>query len=251
MKEEIIDLLKEVRLGEIYSCSKGTDDNEKETQGVLAKLYRLKALGKTPKGSYKTGNSKLLSKFIELQDFEKLVEYIENGDESKTGMENTLEYKILKYLKDNENGKPISLDNFHKNESLLKSKISELVKLKHITKVAELSLGTELSVKGLRCKITPNGIKYLNEIESKNKTTINIENFIGRDNYGNQSSNFSNSPQTINNNANSKPAEKKNLIIRFWKLISENKLIAGILILVILYVLKVKFGIDLRNPQSE
>lgn len=43
MKKEIIDLLKEIRLGETYSCFKGTDDIEKETQSVLVRLYRLEA----------------------------------------------------------------------------------------------------------------------------------------------------------------------------------------------------------------
>jgi hypothetical protein len=92
--------------------------------------------------------------------------------------------------------------------------------------------------------------KYINkkELESE-RLLVNNGNIIQGDNYGNQSSsNFSNNPQTNNIIANKKPTEKKNLIIKFWKLISENKLIAGILILVILYILKVKFGIDLRNP---
>ncbi|UAM98382.1 hypothetical protein K8354_00715 [Polaribacter litorisediminis] len=247
MTEKTINILKSLKIGETYPAHKPFGKQEIEEQSVLSKLYNLEIL-KRVKYSYSVGNIKYLSKFIELQDFEKLTEYIGNANESKNGMKSTLEYKILKFLKDNENGKPISLDNYHKNESLLKSKIAELVKLKYITKVAELSLGTDFSAKGLRCKITTNGIKYLNEIESENKTTVNIENFIGRDNYGNQSSNFSNSTITTNNNANSQPTEKKNLISRFWKLISENKLISGILLLVIIYVLKVYFNIDLKNP---
>lgn len=187
MTEKTIEILKSLKIGEKYPAHKPIGKQEIEEQGVLSKLYNLEIL-KRVKYSYSVRNVKYLSKFIELQDFEKLVEYIENPNESENGIKGSLEYKILKHLKDNENGKPITLDNFHKNENLLRSKISELVKLKYISKVAELSLGTGFSVKGLRCEITINGIKYLNEIESENKTTINIENYIGRDNNGIQSS---------------------------------------------------------------
>ena len=161
MTEKTISILKSLKLGEIYPAHKPLGKQEIEEQGILSKLYRLDVLSKTPRGSYKIGNSKLLSKFIELQDLDKLSEYIENISEYEKG---------------------------------------------------------------------------------------NVTNIIQGNNYGNQSSSFSNSPQTTNINANNKPTEKKNLIIRFWKLISENKLVAGILILVILYILKLKFGIDFRNP---
>ena len=63
----------------------------------------------------------------------------------------------------------------------------------------------------------------------------------------NQSSNFSNNPQTIKITAKSNKEQKKGFIIRFWKLISENKLISGILLIVIVYLIKVIFGIDLKN----
>lgn len=187
MTEKTIEILKSIKLGEKYPAHKPIGEQEIEEQKVLSKLYNLEIL-KRVKYSYSVRNVKYLSKFIELQDFEKLVEYVENPNEFENGIKSSLEYKILKYLKDNENGEPINLDDFHKNESLLRSKISELVKLKYITKVAELSLGTDFNIKGLRCEITINGIKYLNEIESDNKTTINIRNYIGRDNNGIQSS---------------------------------------------------------------
>ena len=110
-------------------------------------------------------------------------------------------------------------------------------------------------------KLTENGkslkklgsyTEYLKYIEKKElgfeRLLINNGNIIQGNNYGNQSSNFSNNPQTHNIIANNKPTKKKNLIIKFWELISENKLISGILLFVILYVLKVYFNIDLKNP---
>lgn len=62
----------------------------------------------------------------------------------------------------------------------------------------------------------------------------------------NQSSNFSNTPQTNNITANNKSDLKTKSIIKFWKLISENKLISSIIFVVILYLIKVIFGIDLK-----
>lgn len=47
-------------------------------------------------------------------------------------MKNTLEYKILKYLYDNDNGKYISVDHIENNGDLLESKINNLLKSKYI-----------------------------------------------------------------------------------------------------------------------
>lgn len=85
MKKEIINLLKEIKLGGTHPCCKETDELGKEQQNVLAKLLNFDAINKNQKGSYKSGNLKFLSKFIELQDFEKLAEYIENESDNKTG----------------------------------------------------------------------------------------------------------------------------------------------------------------------
>lgn len=63
----------------------------------------------------------------------------------------------------------------------------------------------------------------------------------------NQSSNFSNSPQTNNMTANNNADLKTKSIIKFWKLISENKLISSIVLIIILYLIKVIFGIDFRS----
>lgn len=78
MTEKTINILKSLKIGEIYPAYKPIGKQEIEEQEILSKLYRIEVLSKTPKGSYKVGNSKLLSKFIELKDFKKLVEYIEN-----------------------------------------------------------------------------------------------------------------------------------------------------------------------------
>ena len=231
MKKDTINLLKEIRLGEIYPCCQELDEIGKEKQETLSKLFRMDVLKKTPKGSYKVGNSKYLSKFIELQDFEKLVEYIENPNDFENGIKSSLEYKILKHLKENENGKPINLDNFHKNESLLRSKISELVKLKYITKVTDLSLGTDFNVKGLRCEITINGIKYFNELQNKSENK-NITN----NNYGGtfiqdsdlKKARIINKPKTVNNTPLKKSLIEK-IISHPWALLIIGAFIAALL----------------------
>ena len=174
-----------------------------------------------------------------MKDFEKLVEYIENTNEPENGIKSSLEYKILKHLKDNENGRPISLDNFHKNENLLRSKISELVKLKYITKVAELSLETDFSVKSLRCEIRIDGIKYLNEIESENKSITNNGIYIeANDNKGTQS--FEKIEVKKNNTKHKTYSNKnhsiwqmiKSFAVKFWWQILIPLIIGVVLILI-------------------
>lgn len=63
----------------------------------------------------------------------------------------------------------------------------------------------------------------------------------------NQSSSFSNSPQTNNITANNVNPSNKNLIMKFWKLITENKLVSGIILIIIIYLIKKYFGIDLKG----
>ncbi|WP_026713829.1 hypothetical protein [Flavobacterium daejeonense] len=62
----------------------------------------------------------------------------------------------------------------------------------------------------------------------------------------NQSSNFSNTPQTNNITANNKADLKTKTIVKFWKLISENKLISTIIFALIIYLIKLIWGIDLK-----
>lgn len=76
MKKGTIEALKSLKLGEKLSSHKPISENEKDLSNTLYKLKNLEILSLN-KNSYSVMNFKLLSKFIELQDFEKLVEYIE------------------------------------------------------------------------------------------------------------------------------------------------------------------------------
>lgn len=112
----------------------------------------------------------------------------------------------------------------------------------------------ELTEFGKKIVINGGWINYLemekeNILKEANKiSTIIAENYIAGDNYGNQSSNsFSNNPTTINTIANPSNELKKNsVILKFWKLTSENKLISGLLLVIILWVIKKYFNIDLK-----
>ncbi len=90
-------------------------------------------------------------------------------------------------------------------------------------------------------------LKRQKELENK-KPNVIAENYIGGDNYGNQSSNsFSNNPSTINTIANPSNELKTNsVMLKFWKLTSENKLISGLLLVIILWAIKKYFNIDLK-----
>lgn len=79
MKQETIKVLKDLRLGEKYPLYKPLSDDEKELQNTLSKLKNIQAL-KLIKNLYSVNNSALLSKFIELKDFEKLVELNESDN---------------------------------------------------------------------------------------------------------------------------------------------------------------------------
>ncbi|MGB3342301.1 MAG: hypothetical protein WBA61_00180 [Aequorivita sp.] len=97
-----------------------------------------------------------------------------------------------------------------------------------------------LQTMDLRYGIDISGIEYLSSlglIKDKFKISENI----------NQSSNFSINPQTNNINANNNKPLSKNWIIKFWKLISENKLISSIILVIFIYLIKIIFGIDLKN----
>ncbi|QNK78183.1 hypothetical protein H7F37_04200 [Winogradskyella sp. PAMC22761] len=96
-------------------------------------------------------------------------------------------------------------------------------------------------------------IKLLNKgRDIKNGTEkilgMTINNDFSNSNIGqvNHSSESSNNPQTINISNKENPKKKNNLIIKFLKIISENKLISGLLIIVILYIIKIVFGIELK-----
>lgn len=166
-------------------------------------------------------------------------------------MINTLEYKILKYLNDNDTGDLIDVSNLESNISNLKQRLKELKNEKLISYRTGYNMtlgdGSSINEKKLEAKIVFKGKEYLNMLEKDNKSVV-IENYIGGDNYGNQSrNNFSNNP--IINNTTAKPSsefKQKSIILKFWKLISENKLISGFLLVVIFWVIKKYFNIDFK-----
>jgi hypothetical protein len=113
----------------------------------------------------------------------------------------------------------------------------------------------ELSEFGNKIVISGGWIKHLemereDRIKRTNKTlTIIAENYIGGNNYGTQSSkSFSKSPIRNNTTANPKADVKANsIMLKFWKLISENKLVSSLLVVIILWVNKRYFNINFKN----
>lgn len=88
------------------------------------------------------------------------------------------------------------------------------------------------------------------ELENK-KPNVIAENYIGGDNYENISAKNlninSNNPTTNNEIPNKNPDATKNSInVQFWKLISENKLISSILVVVIFCIINKVFGINFK-----
>ena len=107
----------------------------------------------------------------------------------------------------------------------------------------------ELTEKGILAKEKGGYFKYLDFIKKRElkkiKPTIIAENYIGGDNHGNQSSNNSITNNSIANPNNDQKANS--IMLKFWKLISENKLISSLLLVLILWAIKEIFGINLKN----
>lgn len=61
-----------------------------------------------------------------------------------------------------------------------------------------------------------------------------------------QLSSLSNTPQASDIVTNSKSIASKRLLNKLWELISENKLVSSIILIIILYLIKTIFGIDLK-----
>lgn len=167
-------------------------------------------------------------------------------------MKETLEYKILKYLSENDNGKYIKVSNISEDKLLLKSKIKNLTEDNFIyskntylkIKIGNVNSSNEIQMPV--CKIQSKGIEYLKNLDKK--TESNITNNFNGSTIGqlNQESNFSNSPITNNTTQNPKSELKINSpILKFWKLISENKLISSLILALILFVIKKSFNIEL------
>lgn len=90
-------------------------------------------------------------------------------------MRETLEYKILKYLSENDNGEYFDVSFIESNCKLLNSKINELKKVKYIEETRTLVITDScLSSKDPVFKILLNGTNRLHEIE-RTIVTNNIE----------------------------------------------------------------------------
>lgn len=81
----------------------------------------------------------------------------------KLYMKNTLEYKILKYLSKNDNGKYLNIEHLENNKNLLKNKIDNLLQLGYISEKLVPTFSLEY-------KIEYSGIEYLNNLKSKPMT---------------------------------------------------------------------------------
>ena len=81
-------------------------------------------------------------------------------------MTENLEYKILRFLKDNENGKYTNIYTDFKYNELFKQKISTLLNFKYISEGRELISKTETKEQyKLLYKIEFKGVEYLNSLE--------------------------------------------------------------------------------------
>jgi hypothetical protein len=92
-------------------------------------------------------------------------------------MKETLEYKILKYLSENDNGEYIDVSNLHTDKNLLRSKLNGLSKEKLITCNLGIDIrfgdGNNIKVDQIKAKIEFKGIEYLNKFETENKSINN------------------------------------------------------------------------------
>lgn len=152
-------------------------------------------------------------------------------------MKDTLEYKILRHLKDNDNGDFIVMKGFIEDEVKLTNKLLSLSK----TPEKYISFSGPVTIFGgssppktfgtIAAKIEFNGIKYLNEIEKEDKIkTINNSGVYieANDNKGTQSFDDIETKNKVNTNPKIKPEQKslvKKIFSNPWTL-----LFVGILI---------------------
>mgnify|MGYP003625564205 CR=1 FL=1 len=159
-------------------------------------------------------------------------------------MKEKLEYKILKYLSNNENGEFLDISHLSENNKLLKDKISDFKKREFLkTRLYPPNVSTSgglvvsASIKPPKCLITSQGNEYLLKIEKdfnigkvENKTiNYNLKDSnVGQINQDSESSN-NDSKIEINTYDTKKPI-KKTIAARIFSLITENKLISGLII---------------------
>lgn len=156
-------------------------------------------------------------------------------------------YETLKYLEDLKNGKSIPLTKDSPNE--ISDLIINLKNLGFLYKHNKYTYASEFNNRKYLTKLIElkSWTEFLDWLDKQNTDSSIVNDFSGSTiGQVNQSSNFSNSPQTNNITANNKADLKTKPIIKFWKLISENKLISSIIFVIILYLIKVIFGIDLK-----
>lgn len=155
-------------------------------------------------------------------------------------MKDNLQYRILKYLSENDNGNLVNVNLLDEKKNI-HSELRTLNK-KKLIEIRNFSDGTITT--NILAKINIEGLKILKHLDSESITNDFTAATIGMIN---QESNFSNSPITNNTTANPKSELKANSpILKLWKLISENKLISSFVLVIILFAVKRIFGIDLK-----
>lgn len=149
-------------------------------------------------------------------------------------MKDTLEYKILKYLYENDNNNPIDVSVLEPNEKTLKKVLKGLKNEKLIS--YGTGINTNISnLNFIRAKIEFKGKEYLSKIDSNKNITNNFNNStIGQ---FNQESSFSESPISIK--TNEIPSKKPETKSRLNKLLS-NPWLVGISVAVFTAVLNGK-----------
>ena len=155
-------------------------------------------------------------------------------------MKDTLEYKILKYLQENDNGQYIDVSNLHFDKILLRSKLNGLSKENLISYAPSIDIrfgeGNNFKVEQIKAKIEFKGIEYLNKLETENKIIMNSFNnsTIGQ---FNQSDDLSVLKTEIKQTTHPKAKEKQqNAIISFiskfwWQILIPSSIVLfGILV---------------------
>lgn len=124
-------------------------------------------------------------------------------------MTETLEYKILKHLAENDNGNYIDVSFLSENKKLLLDKIRELNKLGYLTMEYLTRINSSIPLPTPKCKIQLAGRKFMSTIELKNNS---VTNQFNNSNIGqfNQDSEFFESP----NNIKTKAAPSNNPVIK-------------------------------------
>ena len=161
-------------------------------------------------------------------------------------MKDTLEYKILKFLSENDHGEPLDVSKLDSNHKLLKQKLNELKTEKLIAYGTGINIssgdGSVNKLNFIRAKIKFKGIEYLRKIESNNNITNNFNNStVGQ---FNQDSNFSESPISIK--TNEIPSKNPEMKSRLNKLLS-NPWFIGISVAVLTALLNGKRVMNFIN----